>query len=49
MRTRVDANTGTKYNEFFGKRSYIADMGRPGRRVAKIVDRRTGQAIWQAR
>jgi hypothetical protein len=46
MRTRTDANTGTKYNEFYGKRSFIADMGRPGRQVERIVDRNSGQAIW---
>jgi hypothetical protein len=48
-RHRVDADTGSKVTEFFGRRSFLADMGRPGRRVAKIMDRRTGQAIWQAR
>jgi hypothetical protein len=41
MRVRTDANTGTKYNEFYGKRSFIADMGRPGRNVERIVDRRS--------
>jgi hypothetical protein len=46
MRTRTDANTSTKFNEFYGKRSFIADMGRPGRKVERIVDRRTGNAIW---
>jgi hypothetical protein len=46
MRTRTDANTGTKFNEFYGKRSFIADMWRPGRKVERIVDRRTGNAIW---
>jgi hypothetical protein len=46
MRTRTDANTGTKFNEFFGRRSFIADMGRPGRPVARIVDRKTGNCIW---
>jgi hypothetical protein len=46
MRTRTDANTGTKFNEFFGKRSYIADMGRKGRRVAAIIDRNSGNCIW---
>ena len=45
-RTRSDANTGARINEFFGTTSFIKDMGRPGRRVAAIVDRRTGQAIW---
>jgi hypothetical protein len=46
MRVRTDANTGGKFHEFHGKRSFIADMSRPGRKVERIVDRRTGQAIW---
>jgi hypothetical protein len=46
MRVRSDANTGGKYNEFWGKTSFIKEMGRPGRKVAAIIDRRTGQAIW---
>ena len=44
MRTRTDANTGTKYNELYGKRAFIADMGRPGRKVLAIIDRNTGQS-----
>ena len=46
MRTRTDANTGTKYNEFYSKQSFIADMGRPGRQVERIVDRRSNSVIW---
>ena len=30
MRIRTDENTGTKYNEFFARRSFIADLGREG-------------------
>jgi hypothetical protein len=46
MRTRTDADTGTKYNEFYGRESFIAQMGRSGRRVAKIVDPRSQAVIW---
>jgi hypothetical protein len=46
MRVRSDENTGGKFNEFFGTTSFIKEMGREGRKVAAIVDRRTGQAIW---
>jgi hypothetical protein len=45
MRTRTDDMNG-KSIEWFGKRSFIADMGGPGRPVERIVDRRTGNAIW---
>jgi hypothetical protein len=46
MRTRTDANTGSRFNEFYGRESYIKQMGRPGRRVERIVDRRTGNVIF---
>ena len=46
MRTRTDSNTGGKFNEFYGKTSFIRDMSRPGRRVVAVIDRNTGQAIW---
>jgi hypothetical protein len=46
MRTRSDANTGGKFNEFFGTESFIKSMGREGRKVVAIVDRRTGNCIW---
>ena len=42
-------DTGTRFTEFFGRSSFIKDMTRPGRKVAAIYDRNSGQAIWQAR
>ena len=39
-------DAGAKITEFFGRESFIKSMGRPGRKVAAIIDRRTGQAIW---
>jgi hypothetical protein len=44
-RTRTD-DMGSKMTEFYGKRSFIANMSRPGRLVERIIDRRTNQAIW---
>jgi hypothetical protein len=44
-RHRTD-DMGSRVTEWFGKQSFIADMGRPGRRVVRIVDRRSGQVIW---
>ena len=46
MRNSVDSATGERMTEFFGRRSFIADMGRPGRPVERIVDRNSGQTIW---
>jgi hypothetical protein len=45
-RTRVDSDTNEKQIHWYGKRSFIADLGRPGRPVERIVDRKTGNAIW---
>jgi hypothetical protein len=45
-RHRTDSATGERLTEFFGRRSFIADMGRPGRKVQAIFDRNSGQAIW---
>jgi hypothetical protein len=45
-RHRTDSATGERVTEFFGRRSFIADMGRPGRKVERIVDRNSGQTIW---
>ena len=44
-RARVDADTGAKVTEFYGKRSFIADMGRPGRRVLRLIDPRSGRVL----
>ena len=46
-RVRTD-DAGAKFNEFFGRESFIKSMGREGRRVAAIYDRNSGQAIWQS-
>lgn len=45
VRHRTD-DMGQRVTEFFGRRSFIADMGRPGRPVERIVDRNSGQTIW---
>jgi hypothetical protein len=45
-RNRVDSATGERSVEWFGTESYIKGMGRPGRKVAAIMDRRSGQQIW---
>lgn len=45
-RHRTDSATGERLTEFYGRRSFIADMGRPGRKVQAIFDRNSGQAIW---
>ena len=45
-RHRTDSATGERMTEFYGRRSFIADMGRPGRKVERIVDRSSGQTIW---
>ena len=45
-RHRSDANTGTRFTEFFGRESFIKSMGREGRRVARIVDPRSQTVIW---
>jgi hypothetical protein len=36
-RQRVDDATNAKWTEYFGRRSFIADLGREGRRVQRIV------------
>jgi hypothetical protein len=45
-RHRTDSATGERMTEWFGTRSFIADMSRKGRPVERIVDRNSGQAIW---
>jgi hypothetical protein len=44
-RHRTD-DMGQRVTEFYGRRSFIADMGRLGRQVERIVDRNSGQTIW---
>jgi hypothetical protein len=45
MRTRTD-DMGEKSINWYGKQSFIRGMGRPGRPVERIVDRKTGNCIW---
>jgi hypothetical protein len=45
MRTRTDDMNG-KSIEWYGKESFIKSMGRPGRRVAKIVNPNTGAVLY---
>jgi hypothetical protein len=47
-RTVADADTGEKTTRFFGRRSFIADLGLPSRRVLRLVDPKTLTAIWGA-
>jgi hypothetical protein len=39
-RVRTDEDTGAKATHYFGRRSFIADLSRPGRRVLRIAIRR---------
>ena len=36
MVTKIDPATGRRYNDFYGKESFVKQMGRPGRRVASF-------------
>jgi hypothetical protein len=45
MRTRTDDMNG-KSIEWFGKESFTKDFTRAGRKVARIVDPRSGAVIW---
>ena len=44
-RERTD-DMGTRTVEWLGRRSFIADMGRPGGRVVRFFNPRTGQTVW---
>jgi hypothetical protein len=44
-RNRVDSATGERSVEWFGKRSFIADMGRPGRKVLRLCNPKTGDVL----
>lgn len=46
-RHRVD-DMGQRMTVFFGRESFIKSLGRPGRKVVRIVDARSGNAIWGA-
>jgi hypothetical protein len=44
-RTRTDADTGGKVTEWFGKESFVKDFTRPGRRVLRLIDPRSGRVL----
>ena len=43
-RRRAD-DAGSKITEFFGRESYIKSMGRPGRRVLRLVNPKDGRVL----
>jgi hypothetical protein len=43
-RQRAD-DAGVKLTEWHGRRSFIADMNQPGRKVARIVSPKTGDVL----
>ena len=43
-RERAD-DAGGRITEWFGRRSFIADMNTPGRKVARIVNPKTGDVL----
>ena len=45
-RNRVDSATGERSVEWFGRESYVKQMGRPGRRVLHIKNPQTGSVLW---
>ena len=45
-RLRTDPETGAKATEFYSRSSFIRDMGRPGRRVVRLLDPRSRTVIW---
>ena len=46
-RTRVD-DMGQKSIHWYGRKSFIADMGRPGQPVERIIDPKTRSVLWGA-
>jgi hypothetical protein len=45
----VDENTGMKQRHFIGPTSFVRDMGRPCRRVVKVVNPNTGAVLHPVR
>jgi hypothetical protein len=44
-RHRMDDSTGSRKTEFYGRRSFIADLSPPARRIARIQDPATGRVL----
>jgi hypothetical protein len=47
-RNRVDEATGEKHVDWYGRESFIRDMGRPGHRVLRIIDPKTRSVLFGA-
>jgi hypothetical protein len=47
-RREVADSVGAKKTEYHAKRSFIADLNRNGRKVARIIDAPRGRVIWGA-
>jgi hypothetical protein len=45
-RNRVDAATGERMTEFFGRESFIKSMGREGRKLLHIKNPASGAVLW---
>jgi hypothetical protein len=43
---RTDDATGHKEIHYFGTQSFIKSLGRPGRRVLRICNPKTGQVLF---
>ena len=44
-RHRTDSDTGSRVTEFFGRESFIKSMGRPGQRVLRLCNPKTGEIL----
>ena len=47
-RSRTDPETGAKSTEFFAKELFVKSLGRPGRRVVRLLDPKSRTVIWGA-
>jgi hypothetical protein len=47
-RNRVDSETGEKHLDWYGRESFIRDIGRPGHRVLRIIDPKTRSVLFGA-
>lgn len=45
-RQKVDPETNERSIEWHGRRSFIADMGRPGQKVERVLNPKTGDVLW---
>jgi hypothetical protein len=45
-RVRTDPESGSRTVSFYGRKSFIADLSRPARRVRRICNPDTMQVLW---